>query len=109
MVHKRGTRAYYREIDFNLRKETIFAYGGKCKFCGFSDSRALQIDHINGGGRKEIREKFKKSSRGFLYWLKKNNFPSDEYQLLCANCNQIKRHTNKEGIGPRDYTNVAVA
>ena len=27
----------------------------KCLKCGFSDRRALQIDHINGGGIKERR------------------------------------------------------
>ena len=33
---------FYRELFF---KE----FGNKCCRCGFSDKRALQIDHINGG------------------------------------------------------------
>ena len=78
-----------------LRQKVIAGYGDKCARCGYSDWRALQIDHVNGGGRKELREVWKGSVRGFLYWLVKNEFPP-EYQCLCANCNQIKRYENGE-------------
>ena len=30
---------------------------GKCMICGFTDPRALQIDHVNGGGAKERKER----------------------------------------------------
>jgi len=68
----------------------------KCVRCGFSDIRALSIDHINGGGtlhRKQIR------GRGSMMyrWLIKNNFPKG-YMTLCMNCNIIKRFTNHENI-----------
>ena len=33
-----------------IRNEAIQAYGGKCCRCGFSDPRALQIDHKEGSG-----------------------------------------------------------
>src|SRR3990167_7573567 len=36
-----------------LRDEIIIKFGNKCKRCGFNDKRALQIDHVNGGGCKE--------------------------------------------------------
>jgi hypothetical protein len=78
-----------------LRQKVIAGYGGKCVVCGFSDWRALQIDHVHGGGCKELREVWKGSVRGFLYWLVKQNFPP-EYQCLCANHNQIKRHERGE-------------
>jgi len=67
--------------------------GGKCVVCGLDDWRVLQIDHINAGGFKDK----KMITQG--YWkqviesfLKKEN----KYQLLCANCNWIKRFENKE-------------
>ena len=57
----------------------------------------LCIDHIDGGGTKE-----RKNSKSYDQYLKmileKIKFGSKDYQLLCANCNQIKRKKNKEGI-----------
>ena len=77
----------------NRRLEVIKKLGGKCARCGFSDKRALQIDHIKGGGSKENRK---------LGWLKmyKKILLDDgsNYQLLCANCNWIKRNENREHI-----------
>ena len=77
----------------NARVEAINILGGRCKRCGFDDIRALQIDHINGGGSKEIKE-----IGGYKIYLKiistKNK--DKDYQVLCANCNWIKRYENKE-------------
>jgi hypothetical protein len=42
---------YYRK----KRQELIMVLGGHCIKCGFSDWRALQVDHTNGGGAKERR------------------------------------------------------
>lgn len=65
-----------------------------CKF-NCSDIRCLTIDHINGGGTKE-REKNKiPSGQAFYTWLKKNGYP-DGYQVLCMNCQFIKRITSGE-------------
>lgn len=89
---KLNTKEYYRR----KRKAVIEMLGGKCLKCGFSDFRALQIDHINGNGLKD------KKSITRMYWthimesfLKKEN----KYQLLCANCNWIKRFENNEVRG----------
>ena len=68
----------------------------KCAKCGFEDIRALQIDHINGGGTAHFKAIFNdRGGSNFYRWLKINSFPSG-YQVLCANCNWIKRHENKE-------------
>ena len=65
--------------------------GGKCIKCGFSDQRALQIDHINGGGNKDkLRHERDK------YYRKIYESKFNEYQLLCANCNWIKRYEKGE-------------
>ena len=89
------TKEYQREYLRNLRKSVIDALGGRCVRCGFADIRALQIDHINGGGSKERKE------LGFGGNFHKNVLRSflaneNKYQLLCANCNWIKRCENKE-------------
>ena len=61
-----------------------------CCKCGFDDIRALQIDHINGGGLKHF-----KSHTSVGYYKSMLDEP-EKYQLLCANCNWIKRYENKE-------------
>lgn len=79
-----------------VRKEVIEALGGKCLFCGFLDIRALQVDHKYGGGCKEKR---KLATNGTVFnemVLDTIRRGDDKYQLLCANCNWIKRVTNKE-------------
>ena len=83
----------YRAYSRKVRATTLEMLGGKCVRCGFSDSRALQIDHINGGGTKDIR-----SSSGSYSKKVQKSFAEDEgmYQLLCANCNWIKRSENNE-------------
>ena len=82
------------EYNRTLRKVSLETLGGKCVQCGFTDFRALQIDHINGNGTKD-----RKTLRGARFltnvvrsFLNKEN----KYQLLCANCNWIKRYENKE-------------
>lgn len=107
--NSRKTQAKYREnnrekikkasklFHERSRKKLMDLLGNKCKKCGFSDYRALQIDHINGGGIKE-RALFntKDFHRHVLRSLENNE---DKYQLLCANCNWIKRYENKEWGG----------
>lgn len=61
--------------------------------------RALQIDHINGGGIKErVLYNTKDYHRLVLASLENKEL---KYQLLCANCNWIKRHENQEWGGAR--------
>lgn len=81
--------AYYRKV----RKLVLDKMGNKCQKCGFSDWRALQIDHVGGGGSQEEREI---SGIGIYLNILKGNPRSKKYQLLCANCNFIKRYENNE-------------
>lgn len=84
-----------RRYQRNIRKATIEALGGKCVRCGFDDARALQIDHINGGGSKERKER--KYKGAFNKHVLESFLEGEErYQLLCANCNWIKREENDE-------------
>lgn len=78
-----------------LRFKAVRVLGGKCKRCGNRDYRVLQIDHIDGGGAEERR------SFGVNYFkaiplrvLDERTRPN--YQLLCANCNWIKRVERQE-------------
>jgi hypothetical protein len=81
-----------RRRETTLHKQCIKKLGNKCVRCGFSDKRALQIDHINGGGRKEIAS-FKSSKS---YYRNVLSDTTGKYQVLCSNCNWIKSYENKE-------------
>lgn len=80
-----------REHVARLRAKVFKKLGNKCVKCGFTDKRALQIDHIFGGGYKENRgHSVSTNLKRVLRYGKKR------YQILCANCNWIKRHERKE-------------
>ena len=75
----------------DLRPRVLEKYGNKCIKCGFDDIRALQIDHINGGGKRELL-----SMSAGNYYRQVLNDASSKYQLLCANCNWIKKLDKRE-------------
>jgi hypothetical protein len=84
---KRAAANHKRYRD-NLRAIILKRLGGKCK-CGFTDPRALQIDHVNGGGAADKRGKGLDTY--YRHVLDKIAAGSRDYQILCANCNWIKR------------------
>jgi hypothetical protein len=64
----------------------------KCARCGFADLRVLQLDHINGGGSR-----YRGAGNNYTEYLSliRAGFPPG-YQILCSNCNWIKRAENGE-------------
>lgn len=66
----------------------------ECIKCGFTDVRALGLDHINNDGilhKRTINAKTPRGVSGTLVYrdLKKKGWPIG-YQILCYNCNWIK-------------------
>lgn len=88
-------RAKNKLTSQKWRQKTIDLLGGKCVQCSFSDPRALQVDHIHGGGRQE-RLAMGSPNANKLYQLVAADINHEKYQLLCANCNVIKRIENGE-------------
>jgi len=81
-----------------VKEQVLTHYGnGKlsCLRCGFTDIRALSIDHINGGGTKHRKVLKVKWYCLFFVWLRKNHYP-EGYQTLCMNCQVIKKRENNE-------------
>lgn len=76
---------YQNEWNQARRQKAVDHLGGKCARCGFNDQRALQIDHVNGLVG-QIREGRTVTWRRVL-----SGSYNGVYQLLCANCNWIKR------------------
>jgi len=90
--HKDYVREYQRKLRRKWKLKAIKSLGGKCVKCGFSDFRALQIDHIERSTEKEKRR------MGNTEYYKQIILESQsgKYQLLCANCNWIKRYEKGE-------------
>ena len=83
-------RNYIKEYTRIARVEALTYYGGgklACVKCGFSDIRALSIDHKNNSGAMH-RKKIGRTS--ICRWLRSNHYP-EGYQTLCMNCQWIKR------------------
>ena len=89
---------YEKQRRKTLRIALIYELGTYCNKCGFNaDIRALQLDHINGGGLREMRERFTNTnSKMWRYYLNNLNEAKQKLQVLCANCNTIKKYTNNE-------------
>lgn len=91
---------------YKIRKNLILNMGGMCNICGFNNYDGLQFDHINDDGfkDKEISTKgyIRRKHRNIYHFNKK--FKDNEklfrqtYQILCANCNQIKETMRREFI-----------
>jgi len=97
--HKACVRKYRQQA----RLKVLMRLGGKCVRCGFDDPRALQIDHLNGSAKNDPNARAYPQRGGMLIFNLVHMSDQElrsTYQLLCANCNWIKRNDNKEwGIG----------
>ncbi len=110
-IHARNMRNYYTDLDKTRKKkrqkgrefrrkvrhQIIELLGGKCQRCGFSDWRALQIDHINSNGKVDYK-RFKSFNTTYLKHVTETvkNGDTSTYQLLCSNCNWIKKYEQNE-------------
>jgi len=103
-------RAYARDYYARKRRELVEYMGSKCVTCGFSDYRALTIDHVHGGGNERRR---RKSGEWKIAAMKGARDLVDQgiLQLLCGSCNVRKRAVNNEtSLGkPRPKKNEGVA
>ena len=81
----------------SLKEKAFSLLGNKCLKCGFEDIRALQIDHIGGGGRTE-RLSIGSTAGVYRKIVSLGGQAYLQYQVLCANCNWIKRCENNEHI-----------
>jgi hypothetical protein len=98
---RENTFSQDHERYIKTRNELIGLLGGKClnpfgqHEKSYTDVRCLQIDHVNGGGRTEVK-KFPNTLAFYKYVIEQVKSGSKNYQLLCANCNLIKRNEKRE-------------
>jgi len=85
-----------KEIDkrsrLKLKTDALHAYSNgnpKCVCCGETELEFLCLDHIENDGNKDRQI----TGRGntFYFWLRKNNYPKLNIQVMCFNCNNSKK------------------
>jgi len=91
--HMKQRRNYECIYFGKIRKKVIEILGNKCVRCGINDIRVLQIDHIKPCGSKN------RKNLHLIYKEILQNLNQKEYQLLCSNCNWIKKFENNENRG----------
>jgi len=69
----------------NVKLQVLEQYGNSCNHCGENNQEFLTIDHINNDGAIH-----RKNTTNIYTFLKRNNFPKENFQILCYNCNYFK-------------------
>jgi hypothetical protein len=87
-----GTRqsAYTLKHVAKLRLAALASLGSQCS-CGATDLDILCFDHVRGGG---LRDRKRLGGSAAMYRDVLVN--PTKYQILCHNCNWLKRHENGE-------------
>jgi len=84
------------------RQRLFSMYGNKCAICGFSDTRALTLDHIHGDGNEERRQ----VGETGVYRLALQEHAPSRYRILCMNCQFIE---HKERCKPQSLGDCSEA
>lgn len=95
------TRARMKGDLAALRAAALAHLGGCCQSCGYTaDARALQIDHVAGGG---VTARTRDKIRDRRLYAAVIADTAGAFQCLCANCNILKRVANGEHRPKKTY------
>lgn len=98
-------REQQRVYDLSVKRKIIEAYGSKCACCNETTIEFLTIDHVNNDGAEDRKKNGNKTGGKLYRWLIKNNFPKENYQLLCFNCNCAKGYL---GYCPHNKPDIVI-
>ncbi len=101
-----GCRRKHRD---SLRKECFASYGGSCFSCGVSDELLLCLDHVRDDGQFRRNAFFERVGFNLHPKILSGELPHSDYQLLCHNCNYLKKMTRSVGIRvvPFNFSDVS--
>lgn len=89
--HKQqGTKYRWNSSEYGqkLRLKAMGCIGGSiCASCGCDDLRILEINHINGGGNKSMKDR--SNTKQLYRKIIKHVNPTSEYNVLCRPCNAL--------------------
>jgi hypothetical protein len=74
----------------------------KCANCGCDNPEILEINHMNGGGKAEMRLKYHNIFRVFLDDIILGTRPTNDLNLLCRVCNAL--HYVQKVLGIEGFT-----
>lgn len=95
-----GKKYYCKELCVKCyrlkpRLDLMVIIGGqRCVRCSFDDIRALQVEYKNGG-KIESRD-FINQYEMYKFYVNNPEKAKEKLQVMCANCNWIKRYENNE-------------
>ena len=93
LIRELRTIENQKQYNLDLKLRVLEHLGGKtCVSCGFSDSMALCVDHIHNDGARDRKKNSTYTIRKRILSMSPEAARRD-YQVLCANCNQIARQT----------------
>lgn len=80
-------RNYYKED----REKVVKLLGGKCVYCGCDILEALEINHKNGGGIKELKGKYNYRGKDLMLCREiiSGRREIDDLELSCRVCNSV--------------------
>jgi hypothetical protein len=82
---------------FEARSKLYKMLGGRCVKCNNNDFRVLQLDHKQSQGLAEVKKLFEGSfMKMYRYYIERPDEAKKYVQLLCANCNLVKKYENGE-------------
>jgi len=95
--HKKYYRSKGRLLFFDARVKAMKYLNPSlnCEVCGIDDLRILTIDHKNNDGYRE-----RKTKTNYQIYKSIIKLPFEEarkgYQVLCHNCNWIRRYNSED-------------
>ena len=81
----RESRRKYGKL---LREKVLILLGGKCVNCDCDEFEVLEINHKNGGGRKE---KYTHRAKQFYLHILNGTRKTDDLELTCMPCNTLHK------------------
>jgi len=90
LEHQEWRRKYYQGYHAKVRLETLAKVDPalKCAMCGCDDTRFLEVNHIDGGGRKE-QSKLRNEHQNMILLIHHGKRGLEDLNLLCRACNSI--------------------
>src|SRR5678815_1922494 len=84
-AHPEVRRRKCRRSRQRRRAQILNMYGSACVLCGLTDPEVLDLDHVCGGGSRERANGMR--TQGIYGQVLRGDRPSDDFRLLCRNCN----------------------
>lgn len=80
---KRKDREYQKKLRLEAMRKISGLESPVCASCGCDDFRLLEINHKNGGGRKEVG----RNSKNFYRAIRDGKRKTSDLNVLCRVCN----------------------